>query len=192
MIKRRWRFAGALLLLTGQLFASNASGYSNSPTFLTGLSPRDSVPSCGGCHVIQAGATITVAITPNSGLSTLAPGATGVYRVTANTNISAVMRMGTVIAASDSPQPLSGAAPLSPNFSATRELIHASALGALPPIDVNGDAFYTFNYTMPAGAVLGTTHTLYAAARVGSGSSGGAWAAAPNLSAYHVRILLAI
>ena len=181
MVPHANKIVGPAMLFFALLVSTSAGAFSNTPTSLTGLSPRDSVTSCGQCHTIQALATISVAITPNNGLGTLAPGATAIYRVTANTNISATMRMGVVIAASDSPQPLSGAAPLSPNFSASRELIHASGLGALPPIDVNGDAFYTFNYTMPAGAALGTSHTLYAVARVGSGSGGGAWAAAPNL-----------
>ena len=182
MVPHANKVVGLVLVFFALLLPSTADARSNLPSVLTGLSPRDTVVGCGGCHSIQLGATIAVDIAPNSGLGTLAPGATGTYKVTANTNIVASMRMGVVIAAGDSPQPLSGAAPLSPNFSASRELIHDSTLGALPSIDVNGDAFYTFNYTMPVGATLGTSHTLYAVARVGSGSGGGAWAAAPNLA----------
>ena len=178
MVPHAKKIVGPVLMLLALLASASASARSNFPSAISGLGARDSGTGCAACHSVTVGSTISVTITPNSGLSTLAPGAAGIYTVTANTNLASNLRMGVLIAAGDAaPTPLSGGAPLS-SFSATRELIHDATLGALPTTDANGDATYTFTYTMPAGAALGSTHTLYATSRVGSG---GAWAHAPNL-----------
>lgn len=178
MFLRPITLAVLIIALLSTLLCTEAIARSNLPSALTGRSnrPGDSGAGCAACHT--ATGTMTAAITANSGLSTLAPGVSGTYTITANSNLGATLRMGVVIAADDAaPTPLSGPAALE-SLVTSRELISNAALGTLATTDANGDASYAFTYTMPPGATLGTTHTLYAVARVGMT---GAWAHAAPL-----------
>src|SRR5262249_59028446 len=89
------------------------------------------------------------------------------------------VKMGMVVAASDSPTPLSESAANLVLYATTGEVIHASAGGALNTTNTGGSASYQFTYTMPSGATSGSSHTLYAVARLGLA---GAWNYATNLT----------
>ncbi|HUR57187.1 MAG TPA: Ig-like domain repeat protein, partial [Opitutaceae bacterium] len=132
--------------------------------------PNNGCITCHGPGGVAGG--VAVAISGPAGLN---PNQLGVYTVTAT--ITSAGRMGVAIAASDAGTPLS--VPVGQRLAlqaGTGELIHDANLGALPTAG-SGSASYTFNYTMPSGAGVGTSHTLYAVSAVGIA---GNWAYASN------------
>jgi hypothetical protein len=69
-------------------------------------------------------------------------------------------KMGINAASSDSGTPLTEAAD---NLVISNgEIVHSTAGGPLNTTNGSGTASYTFTYTMPAGAAIGSVHTLYA------------------------------
>jgi hypothetical protein len=122
------------------------------------LKPGSVAASCGECHGASPGNVASVVIT---GPTTLLAGGAGVYTVTANqTAAAAGIKMGMDVAADD-------AASLSATGAQTvlqgGEITHTGPNGSLH-VTAGGSANYTFTYTMPAGAAVGSTHTLYAVA----------------------------
>ena len=145
-----------------------AAGVTNATMKTTGS-------GCASCHgATEGGNVASVTIT---GPTTLDPGQTATYTVTATqATPNGALKMGVNIAASDDPSPLSvpaGQALVLFNG----ELKHSSGAGTL------ASSFYQFNYTMPAAAASGTTHTLYAVAAVGpEGAADTGWRHAPNFT----------
>lgn len=150
--------------------------YSDAPYALVGLTQRDSGSGCASCHGATAEATMTVAI---SGASTAYPGQLSTYTITASrgvgTNTYNGARMGAALAASDgavlsvhSGEPMRVGPFPSPGGGtvASNEVIHDVNVGALHAFN-NGSASYQFDFTMPASAAIGTTHTIYGVSAAG-------------------------
>ena len=168
-----------ILLATIIGLDQDAAAYSGSPSLISGRTNRDGGTGCAGlCHnATGADSDMTVQI---GGPATLVIGAESLYSVTATkASLGANVNMGTAIAASDSPTPLTSASAALGLNVPTGELIHNSGLGALRQTNVLGSANYNFRYRMPASALPGSTHTLYAVARLGFS---GAWNQAPNFT----------
>ena len=166
--------------------AQEAAAYSTSPALISGRTNRDGGAGCAGaCHGgVAADGTMTVQI---AGPAMLAIGATALYSVTATkASLGAAVKMGTAIAASDSPTPLAAASTALDLNAPTGELIHNANLGSLNQTNSGGSATYYFRYTIPTSAAAGSTHTLYSVARLGFS---GAWNHAPN---YTVTAILGV
>ena len=144
--------------------------------------------AASGCHFNQT-ATVTI-----SGASTLNPGQSSVYTVTAtNVTQTSTLSMGMDVATKETTGSNgNGTLSITPSANlyapSTTELVHCTlasspfaCVGPLNKTDALGKASYTFTFTMPAGAVAGDKHTLYATARLGTGSSGGSWNHATSL-----------
>lgn len=99
------------------------------------------------------------------GPAILAPGATGGYTVTSTkASLGTGSKMGVNIASTEGGATLAESAA---NLVVSGgEIVHSQSAGVLNTTD-NGVASYSFNYTMPAAASLGSTHTLYAVSRLG-------------------------
>ena len=192
--RRLRRFAAVgmtLLTLTG--LHQHASACSDCPDFLAGRTNKNTIGEntgvgCagGGCHAQDTGMAVTL-----SGPATLGIYSRGAYTVTAtrtglgpNGGNSGV-KMGMAVAASDGPPTPLAESSLNLVLSSSGEVIHSAAGGGLNATNASGSASYTFYYTMPLAAALGSVHTLYAVARLGGSSNGGAgggWKHALNLS----------
>ncbi len=153
------RMGLALLATVGAISAAHA--YSGFPDFLAGRTLKHGGVGCTGCHTgPDPATTITLA-----GPSVLGRGESAVYTVTASrAGVPNGSRMGAVIAASDSPSPLS-VSPGEPMVLTAGEIVHSTGAGALRTT-TNGSGSYAFVYTMPADAVPGSTHTLYATSTI--------------------------
>ena len=127
-----------------------------------------------GCHAgTPQDANVTIGGVPTS----MSPGTSAIFTVTATKAGLVGARVGVDIAASDTtPQLTVNASNL---VVSSGEVVHTTAGGTalLNTSDANGSASYSFTYTMPANALGGTTHTLYASARIGFG---GSWGNAAN------------
>ena len=139
----------ALLLL-----ATWAGEARSSSSGITGRTLKDgSSLGCGSCH--SPDKTLGVSI---SGPTSLAAGAQGAYTI----NISggtATRKMGTNIAASDGTLSESSIYLQKPDDDLTHNSTNKDT-------DASGNGTFSFNYTVPGGAAVGSTHTIYAAARV--------------------------
>jgi hypothetical protein len=148
-----------ILALTAMFLVAvqeEAHGYANSPASLTGRTNKSGGAGCASCHGASADGTITVVI---SGPTALNKGQLGLYTVTASkSGIADATKMGLAVASSDS-NPLTTVT--ANTVITSEEMIHASGGGALNTTS-GGSASYQFNYTMPAGAAVGSSHTLYA------------------------------
>ena len=123
---------------------------------------------CGSCH--SPSQTLGVAI---SGLSSLTVGTSSTYTLTV-TGGAASANIGLDVAASD----VGALSEASTNLKLqSDEITHTNATNPLTITNGSGTGSYSFTYTMPAGAAAGSTHTLYAAARVS-----GEWNNASNFS----------
>jgi mono/diheme cytochrome c family protein len=138
----------ALAAASGDAAHSYSSG-------ITGRTNKDGGAGCGTCH--SPDSTLVVSI---SGPTTLAAGETGNYQV----NISggaASTKAGVNIAASTNNLSESSSFLQKPDDDLTHTLTDLNTNGS-------GVATFSFSYTMPASSAVGTTRTLYAAARVGT------------------------
>ncbi len=122
--------------------------------------------SCGSCHGTRGTITVTL-----SGPASLAAGQQGSYTVSIAGGTNGDY-MGMVVSTTDSvaTNPFSGTAPLTPASNLT--IVHSSASSSPGPstltrVSAAGTASYSFNYTMPAGATVGSTRTLHAVVRTG-------------------------
>lgn len=132
----------------------------------TGTTLLGSGSGCGGCHASDSSMTVVI-----DGPTTLRQGQSGTYTVTATrTSATAGQRVGLNVASSDSGS-------LVVNDSAT-QLVGNELTHQTPKMHVSGTASYTFVYTMPMSAAVGSTHTLAATAAVGYG---GGWKHASSL-----------
>lgn len=153
------------------IFASGmheVAARSATPTELVGRSGKTSGGGCdSGCHTSVSSAVVTI-----TGPTSLLPGQSAVFTVTTTaSSLGSGVKMGMVVAASDPGSTLSESA--ANLVVESGEIIHSAAGGALNVTDAGGSASYQFTYTMPANAIGGSAHTLYAAARLGlSGASG--------------------
>ena len=100
------------------------------------------------------------------GPAILAPGAIGGYTVTSTKAVLGMgSKMGVNIASTE------GGATLAENAAnlivSGGEIVHSQTAGVLNTTGANGSASYSFTYTMPAAASLGSTHTLFAVSRLG-------------------------
>lgn len=162
-------------LIAAILFAGHLDAHATSALGQTGRTTKSGGSGCASCHAPAPIQTLSVSI---SGAGTLAPGASSNYLVTATApSTGANVRMGVDIAASDTPSPLSESASNLVLDAATGEIVHTTQSGTVPlnVTDTSGKASYSFTFTMPAAAAPGSTHTLYATARIGT-----AWGHAPN------------
>src|SRR3954471_10769200 len=121
---------------------------------LSGVTLRDSGTGCAPCHATDTSMAVTI-----TGPAALNASQFATYTVTALKTSAA--HMGVDIASSDTnalslvagqPTVLIGAN--------GNEITHSSAAGALPTA-AGGSASYQFTFTMPAGAPVGSDHTLY-------------------------------
>lgn len=112
---------------------------------------------CTNCHGLSVDAGIDVAV---SGPTTRTAGQLGTYTITATkSGIANGLRMGFDVSASDGA--LSVVAGQSTSLVGS-EITHNVSVGALATTaGGTGSASYTFNYTVPAGAAGGSTHTIY-------------------------------
>jgi hypothetical protein len=171
-----WTMA-AMAAACMMLVSPDVSAFSGGGSAITGRTNRDGGAGCSSCHSNQAQntSTMTVGI---SGPSTLAPGASGTYTVTANLSINGTSRrMGLAVAAS--------AGTLTENAAnlqvSNGEITHAGTLETID--DTGGQGSYSFTYTNPANATGGSSRTLYAVARIGfDNADGGAWRHAANFT----------
>ena len=152
------------MIALASIFVSDASADSNpGPRGLT-LKSGPSTTGCGGCHNGLADPGIQVTI---SGPTLLNAGQVGTYSVTATkASVPDGTRMGVDIAASDAGvlSSIGGQATVLLNG----EVVHSTSNGTVAlRATQKGSANYNFLYTMPAGAVGGTTHTIYATAALG-------------------------
>ncbi|HEX4858802.1 MAG TPA: choice-of-anchor V domain-containing protein, partial [Usitatibacteraceae bacterium] len=139
-------------LLAGSLafFGNEAIAYSSG---ITGRTNKDGGTGCGSCH--SPNQTLVVSIT---GPSTLAAGTSATYTV----NISggtASTKMGVNIAASSNNLSESSTYLQKPDDDLTHTSTDLNTSGT-------GAGSFTFTFTMPSGLAVGSTRTLYAAARV--------------------------
>ena len=110
----RMMLRSTVCILLGTIIAGidhEAAASSSSPASISGRTNRDGGAGCAGaCHGgVAADGTMTVQI---AGPAMLAIGATALYSVTATkASLGAAVKMGTAIAASDSPTPLAAASP---------------------------------------------------------------------------------
>ena len=166
---------GLFAAFVGLAVAVPARANSNG-TFHTQRTWRDTQTdsgSCGACHGSRGSITVTL-----SGPASLFPGQQGTYTValTGGTNGEYV---GTVISSTDSvaTNPFSGSPPLvqASESPTSHNLAHnspGSGTGSSILAQVAGStASYTFQYTMPAGAAVGSTRTLHAVMRTGIGGT---------------------
>lgn len=171
-----------LILLAGFLLAASFNSYAVSSL---GLDNRTLLDGGAGCTVSCHGfgdqnSTVTI-----SGPTTLSAGQMGFYTVT-NTKATVPngTRMGVNIAASD----VGSLSEIASNLvidATTFQIVHTTASGtASLNTTSGGSASYAFRYTMPGAAGVGTTHTLYATSRLGSGpnANSAGWNHAPNFT----------
>ena len=124
----------------------------------SGISGRTNGGSgCATCHGSFVDTGIAVAV---SGPATRTAGQSGTYTITATKSaIANGLKMGFNVSASDGA--LSVVAGQSTSLVGS-EITHNVGVGALAvTAGGTGSASYTFNYTVPAGAVGGSTHTIY-------------------------------
>ena len=140
-----------------------------SSTGITGRTLKSGATlGCGSCH--STSQTLSVAIT---GLPSLTVGTSSTYTLTVSDG-AAGTNIGLDVAASD----VGALSEASTNLKLLNdEITHTNATNPLTITNGSGTGSYSFTYTMPAGAAAGSTHTLYAAARVG-----GKWNNASNFS----------
>lgn len=142
------------------LLPSLVAAYSSNPAALTGRTNRDGGTGCASCHALDPGVNVMI-----SGPTSLSAGASATYTVTAmKAGVGSGTNMGMAAAADDAGSLSESAANL---VVVNGEVIHDSSGGALNQTDAGGSASYSFTFTMPAGAVAGTNHRLYAVARLG-------------------------
>ncbi|HYC37951.1 MAG TPA: DUF4214 domain-containing protein [Usitatibacter sp.] len=157
-------FAGILALMA--LGAASVQARSDSDSNVIGSTLRDGGAGCSGCHT--AGSVTTIIGGPFQGAMNrgeMQVLSVNMFATVANgTRVGLVLATGTNGALSVNPgQPMKTAG--------TNELRHATSVGALPTTSSNS-ASYSFRFTMPADAVVGSTHTIYGVSAVGfSGSS---------------------
>ena len=162
---RRWISAATFLVaLIGAAFGE-ALAYSNNPAGITGRTNRDGGAGCAGCH----GSSSSVFALTITGPSSLTAGQTAAYTFTVTRTDAFPFPdgnvMGLAVASSDSGTPLSVFSGEPMSVVGVGEVIHSSGVGALHTTSGNS-ANYKVNYTMPAAASPGTTHTLYAVSHV--------------------------
>ena len=131
---------------------------------MTGVTqkPGSSGTGCNSCHSSQdAGLSVVI-----SGSNALNAGQASTYTITSTkSGVANGTKMGIDVAASDSPTPLSAVGGQCTNV-ASNEITHNQNLCALHTT-TSGSTFYQFNFTMPAAAAVGSTHTLYASSALG-------------------------
>ncbi|MEO8101206.1 MAG: choice-of-anchor V domain-containing protein [Betaproteobacteria bacterium] len=112
---------------------------------------------CTSCHGVSVDSGIAVAV---SGPTTRTAGQLGTYTITATKGgIADGLRMGFDVSSSDGA--LSVVAGQSTSLVGS-EITHNVSVGALATTaGGTGSASYTFNYTVPASAAGGSTHTIY-------------------------------
>lgn len=167
----RLRALALLSLLAGAVLMASHPGRvlpvesqsTNSPSNTTGRTAKPGSPNhgCITCHGAQ-NTTINATLT---GQASLYPGDYGVYKMNATqTGITAATSFGFDVSASDASAVLSlvSGEPTATydvgGLAANREVTHAG-----PPLRQINTAtnYYSFRYTMPAGAAAGDSHILY-------------------------------
>ncbi|MEQ1516468.1 MAG: choice-of-anchor V domain-containing protein [Usitatibacteraceae bacterium] len=124
---------------------------------ITGRTVRDGSLGCTtACHSGSTSGTVTVT---TAGPTSLAPGQIGNYTVTNNSDLNVASRAaGVNIASSDgvlTPAGNLASAGATEMYHSTPNLTNAS-----------GDTVFSFSWTMPGGAGVGSGHTIYATGRV--------------------------
>ncbi|MEO8383665.1 MAG: choice-of-anchor V domain-containing protein, partial [Betaproteobacteria bacterium] len=139
-------------------FQANVFGNSTPTGNVTG---KATGAGCSGCHGASADGTLSVVIT---GPATLTAGSLGTYTITATkSGIANATKMGFDLIASDGT--LSIVAGQSTALTGS-EITHSASVGALATTTSNS-ANYTFKYTMPAAAAVGSNHTLSSVSALG-------------------------
>lgn len=156
--------------------ALDAGAFSAAPGSLTGRTNKDGGTGCAGCHAQDGALSVSL-----SGPASLPVRGTGSITLTATKAAAGSgVKLGMAAAASDGTL-AEGSIYLS-RVDPPGEIIH-SALGGtggtLATTNASGIATYVFSYRMPDDAAVGSTHTIYALARLG-GTHG--WNHAPNLT----------
>lgn len=161
---RRYRgWLGPLMFLAASCCAMSAHATSSfGPTGYTNKSGGAGC-SAGGCHTPTKQGTATI-----SGPTSLTIGSsTGISVSFTSLAEGSGVKMGLNVATSDPGTQLSESA-ANLYIDDFGELAHTQTGGALATSNASGAAGYSFTYTMPANAVVGSVHTIYAVARMGN------------------------
>jgi hypothetical protein len=154
----------AVIIALAALVALDARAFSAAPGSLAGRTNKDGGSGCGSCHAFDSGLSVTLsgpASVPVRGNATITLTAT-------KASAGAGVKLG--MAAAASIDALSEFSSFLARVEPSGEIIH-SALGGsggtLATTNASGAASYTFRFTMPDDAAVGSTQTIYALARLG-------------------------
>ncbi len=164
----------AALMLPGAALATSGGQLGNS------LRPGDTGNGCVGCH--NAAGVVSTAIV---GTQAILPGATARYSISVSgiTNATAKVGFNAAVTKNAMMQPTFSAVagePLATGDGST-QITHSSGAGALRTA-TGGSASYLVDLTVPVGASLGSTFTLYAVGNAGRSATQVGWNHAPNLT----------
>jgi hypothetical protein len=167
---------GSTIAMVGMSFESHA--FSASPGSLTGRTNKNGGTGCAGCHAADGGLSVAL-----SGPTSMPVRSFSSFTLTAaKGGVGSGVKMGMAAAASGGT--LSTGSIYLTRVDPAGEIIH-SALGGsggtLQTTNAAGTAAYSFSFRIPDDAVVGSTYTIYALARLG-GAHGWAHAANHNIT----------